>query len=266
MSLSALDNLKGILAKVPSAIIAFSGGVDSTFLARAAADSISGKVLLVTAVSSTYPEEELVQSKQLAALIGLEQQIIVSEELDIPGFAENTPQRCYFCKKGLFSEILAIAKERGIDTVFDGNNVDDSADYRPGRKAIRELGVRSPLAEAGFTKQMVREYSAQYKLPTASKPSNACLASRFPYGETITKDKLSRVHAAEKALRDAGFSGFRVRSHGNCARIELAPSEMDRGWQQRDILDSACRTAGFVFVSIDVRGYRTGALNEVLSL
>jgi uncharacterized protein len=264
MGLSPLDTLLSILSKKSSAIIAFSGGVDSTFLARAAAESIKGKILLVTAVSSTFPEEDLENSKQLAAQLGLPQQIIVSEELDIPGFSENTLQRCYFCKKGLFSCIQAIAQEQGYEAVLEGSNMDDTKDYRPGLQAIKELGVQSPLREAGLTKKEIREYSRQWNLPTASKPSNACLASRFPYGEAITKEKLKRVHEAERALRTMGFSGLRVRSHGDVARIELSPAEMDRGWAQREALQDACIKAGFVFVALDTRGYRTGALNEVI--
>ena len=259
-----MDRLKKIIAQCGSAAVAFSGGVDSTLLARVCRETIGDRVLLVTATSSTYPVSELDEAKHLAALLQLPQRVIVSEELDISGFAENTPLRCYYCKKTLFSRIIALAREEGFAAVFDGSNADDQGDYRPGRKAARELGIRSPLCEAGLTKTEIREWSRRLGLPTAEKPSLACLASRFPYGETITKEKLDRVGAVEKDLRAMGFSQLRVRSHGDLARVELTESEIDAGWAKRKSIQAACKNAGFTFVAIDTQGYRTGAMNEAL--
>jgi uncharacterized protein len=258
------DTLKKIIGRYPSAVVAFSGGVDSAFLARICRDVLGDRVLLVTATSSTYPDSELDEAKKLAALLRLPHRVIVSEELDISGFADNTPQRCYYCKKTLFSHIADIARNENFAIVFDGNNADDEGDYRPGRKAAKELGVVSPLCEAGFSKNDIRECSRVLGLPTAGKPSLACLASRFPYGEKITKPKLDRVGAAEKDLRIMGFTQLRVRSHGDLARVELTESEMDAGWAKRKSIQAACKNAGFTFVAIDTQGYRTGAMNEVL--
>jgi uncharacterized protein len=225
---------------------------------------LGDRVLLVTATSSTYPGSELDEAKKTAAFLQIPQRIIVSEELDISGFADNTPQRCYYCKKTLFSHIADIAKAENFAIVFDGNNADDVGDYRPGRKAAKELGVVSPLCDAGFTKNDIREYSRSLGLPTAGKPSLACLASRFPYGEKITKEKLDRVGAAEKDLRIMGFTQLRVRSHGDVARVELIESEMEAGWTKRKSIQAVCKNAGFTYVAIDTQGYRTGAMNEIL--
>ena len=259
-----LARLNGILKKYCSAVIAFSGGVDSTFLASIAGEVLDKKVLLVTASSSTYPESELEAAKKQAEALGLQHRVIVSEETAIAGFTDNPPDRCYYCKQKLFSKIQAIAVSEGYAAVFDGSNADDLNDYRPGRKALRELGIVSPLCEAGFTKKEIRHFSAERGLPTADKPSYACLASRFPYGEEITADKLRRVGDAEIALRNLGFRQLRVRIHGDCARIEIAPQELARAWEMRLEISGACKKAGFVFVAIDTEGYRTGAMNEAL--
>lgn len=247
-----------------SAVVAFSGGVDSTFLAWACKHVLGANVLLVTAQSSTYPESELAGAKQSAVLLGMKHRIIVSEETDIPGFSENSPFRCYYCKKELFTKIVAIARTENFDAVFDGSNMDDLDDYRPGRKALEELSIRSPLCDAKMTKEEIRALSKSAGLPTASKPSFACLASRFPYGEQITKDKIDRVGKAEQVLRLMGFTQFRVRSHGDVARIEFVEGEMDKGWSARKVIEDALKQAGYVYVAIDTRGYRTGAMNEAL--
>ncbi len=259
-----LEELKRIIAHWESAVVAFSGGVDSTFLAWACASVLGEKVLLVTAQSSTYPASELDGAKQSAKILGCKHRVIVSEETDIPGFSDNTPNRCYFCKSELFTKIRTIAGEEGYAVVFDGSNMDDTRDYRPGRQALAELGIRSPLIEAKLTKDEIRSYSKQAGLPTASKPSFACLASRFPYGERITRDKLDRVGMAEQTLRLMGFTQFRVRSHGDVARLEFVETEMDKGWQQRRVIEDALKQAGFTYVAVDTRGYRTGAMNEAL--
>jgi uncharacterized protein len=223
-------------------------------------------VLLVTAASPTYPERERREAQQIARELGIKHELITSEETDIPAFIDNPPDRCYFCKKELFEKLCALAKERGIKAVFDGSNVDDEChDYRPGRRALKELHVVSPLLEAGLDKSDIRELSRALGLPTADKPAYACLASRFPYGEKILKEKLQMVERAEEALRDMGFSQLRVRYHGDCARIELTGEEIEKGWREREAITAACKKAGFTYVSIDTQGYRMGAMNESLA-
>src|SRR5664279_3989437 len=260
-----LAKLKNYLGEYKSAVIAFSGGVDSTFLARVAKDIYGDNLLLITATSSTYPFYELDEAKALADLLKISHRIIVSEEIDIPGYADNPPDRCYYCKSELFGKIKYIATEERYQVVFDGSNADDLKDFRPGMKAKQEKGIISPLADAGFTKNDIRHFSAELNLPTASKQSYACLASRFPYGEKITKVKLDRLAVAEFEVRKLGFTQFRIRSHENMARFEFIPSEMDKAWGIKEKLTEICENSGFTFVTIDLKGYRTGSMNEVLS-
>jgi len=260
-----LENLKARLQVYKSAVIAFSGGVDSTFLARVAMDVYCDNLLLITASSSTYPFYELEEARSLAALLGIKHRIIISEELEIPGYSDNPPDRCYYCKNELFTKIRYIASQEGYEVVLDGSNADDLKDFRPGMKAKKEMGVISPLADTGFSKSDIRDLSVKFNLPTATKQSYACLASRFPYGEKITKEKLDRVGSAEFEVRKLGFTQFRIRSHENLARFEFIPSEMDKAWDMKGMLIEICQKSGYKYVTIDLTGYRTGSMNEVLS-
>ena len=260
-----IRKLKARLNEFKSAVIAFSGGVDSTFLARMAKDVYGDNLLLITATSSTYPFYELEEAKSLAGLLGIKHRIIVSEELNIPGYSNNPPDRCYYCKSELFGKINFIALQEGYEVVFDGSNADDLNDFRPGMKAKHEKGVNSPLADSGFTKSDIRHFSGILNLPTASKQSYACLASRFPYGEKITKEKLERVGKAEFEIRKMGFTQFRIRSHDNLARLEFIPSEMDKAWSNKSQLSEIIKKSGFSYITIDLTGYRTGSMNEVLT-
>jgi len=257
--------LKAGLIKFKSAVIAFSGGVDSTFLARIAKEVYGDNLLLITATSTTYPFYELEEAESLASLLGIKHRIIVSEEIEIPGYADNPPDRCYYCKSELFGKIRYIGIKEGYEAVFDGSNADDLKDFRPGMKAKQEKGVISPLAESGFTKNDIRYFSAKLNLPTATKQSYACLASRFPYGERITKEKLDRVGGAEFEIRKLGFTQFRIRSHENLARLEFIPSEMDKAWRMKNKLTEICRKSGYNYITIDLTGYRSGSMNELLS-
>lgn len=260
-----IEILKSILNNYKSAVIAFSGGVDSTLLARIAKDIYGDKLLLITATSSTYPFYELEEARSLAGLLDLRHITIVSEELEIPGYSDNPPDRCFYCKSELFYKLKFIADRDGFDVVFDGSNADDLNDFRPGMKAKEKYGVISPLANAGITKKEIRQLSKEYNLPTAEKQSYACLASRFPYGEKISKEKLERVGIAEFEVRKLGFTQFRVRSHNELARLEFISEEMEMAWNQRDKIAEICKTAGFNYVTLDMNGYRSGSMNETLT-
>jgi uncharacterized protein len=256
--------LRTILTDMEGCVIGFSGGVDSTLLFAVAADVLGKRALAVTATSKTYPERELNEARELAERIGGRHLVIVSEELDIPEFRDNPRNRCYYCKKELFGKLREIADREGLVHVLDGTNCDDSSDHRPGKVAAAELQVRSPLEEAGFTKQDIRELSRDMGLVTWDKPAFACLSSRFPYGTAITPARVDQVGTAEEALRGLGFRTLRVRYHGDVARIELGEDEFARAvGAARDEVIRLVKNAGFAYVALDLQGYRTGAMNEV---
>jgi uncharacterized protein len=259
--------LKDNMKKRGSAAIAFSGGVDSTFLVKVAHEVLGDKLIAVTATSSTYPERELKEAIKYAEDMGVKHLIISSEELEIEGFASNPKNRCYYCKKELFTKIKDVAKEHGVEYVFDGSNFDDTGDYRPGMQAARELEVVSPLKEAHLTKADIRELSKELGLPTWNKPSFACLSSRFPYGKKITMPKLKMVEEAEQFLLDMGLRQVRVRHHEEIARIEVSPEERVKFFdvEVMDKIGEKFKKIGFAYVTLDILGYRTGSMNEVLS-
>ncbi|HBM80920.1 MAG TPA: ATP-dependent sacrificial sulfur transferase LarE [Clostridiaceae bacterium] len=261
-----LTKLKDILKDMKSVVIAFSGGVDSTFLLKVASEVLKGRVMAVTASSSTFPKREMNEAINFAKSIGAKHSVVNSEELNIEGFSKNPKNRCYYCKKELFSKIGQIAKKEGFDFVADGANADDTGDYRPGMDAARELGVRSPLLEAGMTKNDIRMLSKQMNLPTWDKPSFACLSSRVPYGQEITRQKLMMIDKSEQYLLDIGFRQVRVRHHGDIARIEVAPEERVKFFDLKvmDDVYKKLKEIGFNYVTLDLKGYRTGSMNEVI--
>jgi uncharacterized protein len=261
------QKLKEIFQSMGKVLVAFSGGVDSTLLLKVAQDTLGDKnILAVTALSPLYPERELEGVKKLIQALGVKHRLIESNELEITGFSKNPPNRCYYCKNKLFRELLDIAKEESIPFVVEGSTLDDDQDHRPGRLAIHELGIRSPLKEAAFTKQEVRELSRALGLSTWDKPSFACLASRFPYGREITEEELRRVDEAEDFLFGLGFRQARVRHYGDLARIEILKEEMERliNSSLRERVVKRLREIGYTYVTLDLQGFRSGSMNEVL--
>jgi uncharacterized protein len=258
--------LMQILEAMGGVVVAYSGGVDSSLLLKVSVDVLGDRALAVTAESETYPAREGAEAIELARRLGARHRVIHTEELAIQHFADNPPERCYYCKTELFEKLLGIAREEGLAAVADGSNVDDADDYRPGMRAAAELGVRSPLREAGLTKADIRELSKELGLTTWNKPSFACLASRFPYGDQITAGKLQQVAAAETLLRGLQLAQARVRHHGDIARIEVDPSEFELITEpsNRTCIVAELRRLGYVYVTLDLRGYQTGSMNEAL--
>lgn len=260
-----LRELETLIAPYRSALVAFSGGVDSSLaLAVAARALTAGKVLAVTSNNETYLPSELGQAEDFVQSLGVEHLVVETRELDNPNYASNPTNRCYFCKSTLYSDLSKLAEERGYACVIDGANKDDEGDYRPGRKAAKELGVVSPLGAAGVTKAEVRELAKYLGLETWDKPALACLSSRFPYGHEITPEKLSQVARAEEFMRSSGYRQVRVRHHGEIARLEVGASELERAFAEREEISAALLDAGFLYVTLDLAGYKSGSLNATL--
>jgi uncharacterized protein len=256
--------LTTLLVDMESVLVAFSGGVDSTLLVRVAHDALGNRAIAATGLSQTYAAEEMDEAKAIAAEIGVEHVLVTTMELTDPRYADNTHQRCFFCKSELYGRLNELARQRGLRTVIDGTNADDGTDFRPGMRAAKQLGVRSPLQELGFTKSEIRQLSAAFGLRTWDKPAAACLASRFAYGDPISVEKLRQVAAAESGLRRLGFRGFRVRHHGDVARLELSPDQMADALARASDVTEIVRAAGYAYVTLDLDGYRAGSVNEVL--
>jgi pyridinium-3,5-biscarboxylic acid mononucleotide sulfurtransferase len=260
-----LKELEAVVAPYGSTLVAFSGGVDSSLALAVAARALpKERVLAVTSNNETYLPSELDLAREFAASLGVEHLVINTRELDNPDYASNPTNRCYFCKSTLYSDLARIANERGYGCVVDGANADDEGDYRPGRKAAKELGVVSPLSITGIGKAEVRELAKHLGLPSWDKPALACLSSRFPYGQDITPEKLSQVARAEEFLRKEGFRQVRVRHHGEIARLEVGPDEMERAFALRDKISTELKEVGFLYVALDMSGYAPGSLNAAL--
>lgn len=262
-----LEKLKDYLKSLESVAVAFSSGVDSTFLLKIAHDTLGDKAIAITAESASFPKREKNEAIEFCKKEKIKHFVIKSEELNIEGFRNNPPNRCYLCKSHLFKEIKELAKKENLKEVVEGSNTDDNGDYRPGLQAIAELNIKSPLRFAELSKDDIRILSKELNLPTWKKPSFACLASRFVYGEEITEEKLNMIDKAEQLLLDLGFNQVRCRIHGKMARIEISPDEFEKILKPeiRDKIYTEYKKIGFSYVALDLKGYRTGSMNETLN-
>ena len=256
--------LEALLASYDSVAVAFSGGVDSAYLAKVTYDVLGDRAVAVTAISESYPARELEESKKLAELIGIRQEFIRTEELQITNYAANPSNRCYFCKSELFTKLKPIAEKYQMRVIVYGANADDVGDHRPGMQAAKDMGIQAPLQDAGMSKEDIRELSRRAGLPTWNKPGFACLASRFPYGTEITSEKLEMVDRAEEFLFELGISQFRVRHHEEIARIEVRPEAMPTILENREQIVTHFKEIGYLYVTLDLQGFRSGSMNEAL--
>jgi pyridinium-3,5-biscarboxylic acid mononucleotide sulfurtransferase len=264
VSQEKIENLKQILTGFGSVAVAYSGGIDSTLLLKLSHDCLGEHAVAITAVSPSLAAHELAQAKAIAEQIGAHHILIHSQEVEDPRYLENTPSRCYFCKSEVYTQLVQRAAELGIETLVDGTNADDAGDHRPGLQAARQHGVRSPLLEAGFSKEDIRQLGRQLGLPNWNKPAAACLSSRIPYGTRISLAMLSQVEQAERVLRDLGFGQLRVRLHDQIARIEVEPVDFDRLLAHRQTIIAAFQQIGYQYVTLDLAGFRSGSMNEIL--
>ena len=267
MNLTAKEErLREIFRELDSVIVAYSGGVDSSYVAYVANEELGRRAVCITGQSASLPEYQRAEIDQVVQKFGFQHEVIQTEELENPGYRANNPDRCFFCKDELYTKLESVARTRGIKSIVDGSTVDDLGDYRPGRRAASQHAVRSPLIEAGLTKSEVRELSRRVTLPTWDKPASPCLSSRIAYGTTVTIERLSKVDRGEEILREFGFREFRVRHHDQLVRLEIAQSEMDRVMSKEVFQQLAARFRGlgFKYVTLDLEGFRSGSMNEVL--
>lgn len=260
------ERLREIFRELDSVIVAYSGGVDSSYVAYVANAELGPRAVCITGQSASLPEYQRAEIDSVVQKFGFQHEVIQTEELENPGYSANNPDRCFFCKDELYTKLESVARTRGVKCIVDGSTVDDLGDYRPGRRAASQHAVRSPLIEAGLTKSEVRELSRRATLPTWDKPASPCLSSRIAYGTTVTIERLSKVDRGEEILREFGFREFRVRHHDQLVRIEIAPAEMDRVLR-KDLIDELARRfrqLGFKYVTLDLEGFRSGSMNEVL--
>ncbi len=255
----------GSLESMGSVVVAFSGGVDSALVLKAAHDVLGDRAIAATGLSETYAPEEMEEARQIAKHIGAAHEMVRTMELTDPRYASNTHQRCFFCKTELYTQMQHFATERGLAEIIDGTNADDLGDFRPGIRAAKQIGVRSPLVEQQIGKSEIRILSSWLELPTWNKPAAACLSSRFAYGDPITVEKLKQVSAAESAVRTLGFRGFRVRHHGEIARLEFPTEDLADAFERRDEIIAGVKAAGYAYVTIDLDGFRSGRMNEGLN-